>query len=304
MILSTATSIKFGSSHVDRVYHGENFEFLGHDFSYTRDGSIINGNGTPPSSLAGDPLLTSLIADYASIDPESFESCGNLTKVIIGDGVNFIDVNAFDGCGITDLTIGSNVNTFYDSCFNDNPFTNVTLPPRSYGYSFERRVFQNCGNLTGFTLPENTDHLSQEMFAGCTSLTGLTLPLSLQVIGRECFNGCSSLQNFTFPTGHGQNIREIHTRAFHNCTSLTTVDIPRDIDVIEHQAFDGCDSITTFNIRTMSPPGGIRLSDSSYPLNAADFLPTGLTEIHVPTNATGWSSTFNGATVVQDLAAI
>ena len=301
MILSVADSIKIGSSQVDRVYHGENFEFLGYDFSYTRDGSIVNGNGTPPASLAGDTLLTSLIADYATIDAESFSGCTNLTKVILGDGVTNVDINAFDGCGITDLTISPNISSFLNRSFKSNPFTNVTLPPRSYGYGFETGVFENCTNLTSFTLPENSDHLGHEMFQGCTSLTGLTLPFSLKIIGKACFSGCTSLQNFTFPNNNSQNICEIHQSAFKGCTSLTTVDIPGDIDVIESAAFSDCTGITTFNIRKGSPPGGVRLGSSSYPASPANFLPSTLSEIHVPSDAAGWSSTFNGATVIADL---
>ena len=306
MILSSANSIKAGSSNVDRVYHGENFQFLGSDFGYTRDGSIVNGNGTYSAQTAGDSLLTDLIINYYSVGPDAFSGCSNLTGVILTDTVGRVEEGAFLNCGITDLTIGNGLFDFQDSCFRGNSFTNVSLPVRSM--TFELDTFRDCSNLTGFTLPSPCDSVCAGMFMNCTSLTGVFLPNTLQIVGSAAFNGCTSLTGVNF-----QNIREIHSNAFNGCTSLITIDIP-SLDVIESAAFAGCTALTTFNIRANIPPGRHKLANSSYPGTPIDFLPSQLTEIHVPTNApytyydgesdttkNGWQDTFFGRTVIRDL---
>ena len=305
MILDAANSIKFGSSHVDRVYHGENFQFLGHDFSHTTDGSIVNGDGT--YSAAGDPLLTDLIINYSIVGAEAFTGCSNLTGVILTNSVTRIQEEAFSHCGITDLTIGRQVFDFGDQCFQNNPFTNVSLPAQDFSLIFEGATFMDCSNLTGFTLPENCDSICDDMLRNCTSLTDVFLPSTLQVIGTSAFEDCTSLTGV-----HFQNLREIHQSAFNGCTSLTTIDIP-SADVIESAAFSSCTALTTFNIRTNIPPGRHQLGHSSYPGMPIDFLPSHLTEIHVPSGAPytyvdnegntkdGWQNTFFGATVIRDL---
>lgn len=305
MILSSANSIKAGSSNVDRVYHGENFQFLGSDFGYTRDGSIVNGNGTYTAQTAGDSLLTDLIINYGTVATEAFSGCSNLTGVILTNKVTRVEEGAFLSCGITGLTIGDSMFQFEDSCFKGNPFTNVSLPVKNM--IFDSATFMDCPNLTSFTLPSGCDTVCASMLKNCTSLTSLTLPSTLQIVGTGALQECSSLQNFTF-----QNIREIHNSAFLNCTSLTTVDIPSSIDAIEANAFSGCTAVTTFNIRSTKPPGRHRLSSTSYPGTPTDYLPSHLTEIHVRTNApytyfdgtttrNGWQDTFFGRTVVRDL---
>ena len=306
MILDAANSIKFGSSHVDRVYHGENFQFLGHDFSHTTDGSIVNGDGT--YSAAGDPLLTDLIINYSIVGAEAFTGCSNLTGVILTNNVQRVMEETFRNCGITDLTIGRQVFFFGDQCFQNNAFTNVSLPTRSdQAMAFEGATFKDCSNLTGFTLPENCDSICDDMLRNCTSLTDVFLPSTLQVIGTSAFEDCTSLTGV-----HFQNLREIHQSAFNGCTSLTTIDIP-SADVIESAAFSSCTALTTFNIRTNIPPGRHQLGHSSYPGMPIDFLPSHLTEIHVPSGApytyvdnegntkNGWQNTFFSATVIRDL---
>ena len=305
MILDAANSIKFGSSHVDRVYHGENFQFLGHDFSHTTDGSIVNGDGT--YSAAGDPLLTDLIINYSIVGAEAFTGCSNLTGVILTNSVTRIQEEAFSHCGITDLTIGRQVFDFGDQCFQNNPFTNVSLHAQDFSLIFEGATFMDCSNLTGFTLPENCDSICDDMLRNCTSLTDVFLPSTLQVIGTSAFEDCTSLTGV-----HFQNLREIHQSAFNGCTSLTTIDIP-SADVIESAAFSSCTALTTFNIRTNIPPGRHQLGHSSYPGMPIDFLPSHLTEIHVPSGApytyvdnegntkNGWQNTFFSATVIRDL---
>ncbi|MCX6872311.1 MAG: leucine-rich repeat protein, partial [Verrucomicrobia bacterium] len=79
-------------------------------------------------------------------------------------------------------------------------------------------AFQDCGSLTGVTIPAGVTHIGSFAFQNNSSLTGLTLPASLTHIGDFAFHGCGNLTGITLPAG----VVSIGNYAFYRCGNLTS----------------------------------------------------------------------------------
>jgi hypothetical protein len=91
---------------------------------------------------------------------------------------------------------GYPVTSIGSSAFNGTGLTSVTIPDSvtSIGDS----AFRNCTSLTNVIIGNSVTNIGYGAFAGCTSLTRMTIPASVINIGSSAFYGCSSLTNFTF----------------------------------------------------------------------------------------------------------
>ncbi|MCX6880143.1 MAG: leucine-rich repeat protein, partial [Verrucomicrobia bacterium] len=77
-------------------------------------------------------------------------------------------------------------------------------------------AFQDCGSLTGVTIPAGVTHIGSFAFQNNSSLTSLTLPASLSHIGDFAFHGCGNLTGITLPGG----VISIGNYAFYRCSRL------------------------------------------------------------------------------------
>jgi hypothetical protein len=76
-------------------------------------------------------------------------------------------------------------------------------------------MFQNCANLTEFSIPEFVTSLGTGVFYA-TSLTTIKLPSNMTVIGEGAFCRCENLVEVIF----NQVITTIGSIAFGVCTAL------------------------------------------------------------------------------------
>jgi hypothetical protein len=92
---------------------------------------------------------------------------GNITSIIVPEGVTTIQQWAFANSGITSITLPNSLRTI------------------------EQQVFQNCNKLTSITIPAGVTSLGGAVFMGCTSLTSITFAGTLAASG---FNAQAFLQ--------------------------------------------------------------------------------------------------------------
>ena len=113
------------------------------------------------------------IGDY------SFENCGNLTNINLGEGVKYIKSHAFRNCTAIET---------------------IDIPPTEY---ISDNAFMGCTDLKTIHL-SHLKYLGEKTFEGCTSLTDVEIggfttdetdtPPTYQ-IGKQAFTGCTALRN-------------------------------------------------------------------------------------------------------------
>ena len=129
-------------------------------------------------------------------------------------------------------------------------------------------AFQNCTDLTAFTLPTTVTTISSSAFAGCTGLTSITLPATVTILGEGVFAGCTGLTSVSMLG----NITQIN-RAFEGCTALASVTLKQSTTQIINSAFKGCTALTS-----------IQLPSTLQVIGESAFEGSGLTEIDLPSS--------------------
>ena len=100
---------------------------------------------------------------------------GEITKVVIGDGVTTIGNCAFYHCG--------NMESMHI------PNTIVRIGDFA---------FSGCNSLTSVTLPDSLQEIGTMVFFDCTSLTSMTIPASVTKMDNDVFSSCENLKEVHF----------------------------------------------------------------------------------------------------------
>ena len=207
----------------------------------------------------------------------------NINTVNISNGITRIGDYAFNGLGITSITIPDSVtsigvdafyylktyslersiyiNSFKKWCEID--FENYYSNPMSGGSelylnnflikeikipnnitNINDYTFCGCRSLTSVTIPDSVTSIGEGAFRDCTNLTSIAIPDSVTRIGEFTFSGCESLKSITIP----DSVTSIGREAFSGCESLTSITIPDCVTSIGNGAFYGCKSLTSITI--------------------------------------------------------
>ena len=207
----------------------------------------------------------------------------NINTVNISNGITRIGDYAFNGLGITSITIPDSVtsigvdafyylktyslersiyiNSFKKWCEID--FENYYSNPMSGGSelylnnflikeikipnnitNINDYTFCGCRSLTSVTIPDSVTSIGEGAFRDCTNLTSIAIPDSVTRIGEFTFSGCESLKSITIP----DSVTSIGREAFSGCESLTCITIPDSITSIENYTFGYCTSLTSITI--------------------------------------------------------
>ena len=183
-------------------------------------------------------------------------------------------VGAFQGSGVTSLTIPSSVTAIAEGAFSGcRSLTAITVDPLDSVYSsvagvlFDKSetvlnqypagkagsyaipgsvtniansAFSLSTGLTSVTIPDSVTSIEAGAFTSCTGLTSVTIPNSVTSIGALAFANCYGLTNVTIPA----SLTSIAWEAFSQCTNLKNVTIPDGVTNIEFNAFELCLSLT------------------------------------------------------------
>jgi hypothetical protein len=104
------------------------------------------------------------------VDGSGFESCTEITSVVVPNSVIEIRGSAFKWCSkLTSVTIPEHINKIPTQCFNQ------------------------CYNLVDFTIPSVVTLIELDAFKACGKLSPLTVPDSVTSIGRYAFSGIDTV---------------------------------------------------------------------------------------------------------------
>ena len=146
---------------------------------------------------------------------------GNISEVIIKDGVTSIGANAFKEKNLSSIIVGNSV--------------------KRIGW----QAFYGCEELTSITIPNSVTSIDLEAFRYCSGLTSITIIDNGAIsIGTQAFQGCGKLASVNF----GNGVKSIEGYAFMNCSSLTSVTIPNSVTKIGSSAFANCIGLTSVTI--------------------------------------------------------
>ena len=210
----------------------------------------------------------------------------NINTVNISNGITRIGDCAFDGLGITSITIPDSVTSIGNDAFGDcENLTDITIPDSVT--SIGEGAFRNCKSLTSITIPCSVTSIGYKAFCFCENLTNITIPDSVTSIGDDAFYYCASLTSITIPNG----VTSIGDYTFYGCTSLTSITIPNSVTSIENFTFYGCTSLTSITIPNSVTSIG----------NYTFYGCTSLTSITIPDSviSIGWCAFYDCASLTS-----
>lgn len=193
-----------------------------------------------PAEIGGKPVT---VIGYNS-DRGAFANNGNITKVVIPEGVTEIDATSFLNCksladiefpeSLAEITMvwrsWSSVEAeipfdgtpWLEAKRAENPLVivnDILIDGQTCSRDVEipdgvtkicGGVFSGCTTVTSVTIPNGVEKIEANAFYGCERLTEIVLPDSVSYIGDYGFCECTALENVTFPN----NTVEMGTNIF------------------------------------------------------------------------------------------
>lgn len=200
----------------------------------------------------------------AGIGKDAYKACKSVEKIIIAEGIQYIDDGAFAECQLlkevvlpsTLTRIGSKEDKSKTDRYNylylgneDNggAFANTAIKriilPAGLTY-LGKETFMYCTELDEIDLPNGITELKPSTFEYCSSLKKVLLPDELTRIGMKTFSECSKLQKIMLPA----KVRVIDESAFRSCKTLKNIQLNEGLRVIGNSVFENCNSMTEITL--------------------------------------------------------
>ena len=190
----------------------------------------------------------------------SFVGCGELTTVIIPDGVRAIGFCAFKNCkSLSTVSV---------------PNTVIKLGSSS---------FEGCSRLTRLELPDSIKTIGKYAFRDCISLSSIALPNHIAIIEESTFSGCKELSCIEIPN----SVTEIKESAFYGCKKIVSIGIPKNVREIGNCTFAGCEALSVITISKGVTQLGGYLFSGCKSLKSI-YIPESVTKFYGH-NPDGWS---------------
>ena len=181
--------------------------------------------------------------NVTSIDPDAFNGCSELRRIVIPSNVEEIGLRSFKGCqNITSINIPDNVKTIGYQAFMDCTELSSLVLPNSMT-KIDYSTFERCSALKSIVIPSGVTSIGNRAFVGCQSLTSVVFPEVVYTIGKYAFSLCIELSSVIL-----NDVISIGDYAFDACVKLTNISISDKLVSIGNYAFIGCNSLQTFVI--------------------------------------------------------
>lgn len=156
--------------------------------------------------------------------PAGREGAYTIPATVHGKEIDQIWTSGFEGAsGLTGISIPSSIGRLGTAAFEGTGLTHVTIPDTVQ--QVDPAVFQNCTKLVSVKLPARLAEIDQYMFANCISLQYVDMPDSITKINIYAFHNCTSLTSLALP----KNLSSLSVGCFDKCINLQHVVVPPSV---------------------------------------------------------------------------
>ena len=156
-----------------------------------------------------------------------FQDCHNLSVVTLPSTLKKIGIVAFCGSGITSIDLPEGLQQIGEWAFFDCDIDNINIPASCNNFSL---AFTKVRTVN---IAEGISDIVDGAFLSCSMLEEIKLPSSLKTIGSDAFWACTSLNHIDLPDG----LESVGESAF-SFSGLTSVVIPESVCKIGIWAFE------------------------------------------------------------------
>ena len=214
---------------------------------------------------------------------------GNMTNIIISEGITKIGASAFCGQKTTSLTMPKTLTEIGNGAFYKLPeLTSVTF--NSKLLTIGNNGFTYCGKLSTLIFQNDSvlSSIGEDCFYQCP-IRDLSLPDSVLTIGDECFRDCgiTSLKL-------SANLTTIGFRAFLG-NSFQFLEIPTTVTTLGDRSFDNNTALEEVQFLGSKPP---TMGDSSTVFDFSDNLK----KVYIPKGSlSDYKSAFSNASAILNI---
>lgn len=156
--------------------------------------------------------------------PAGREGAYTIPSTVHSKKIDQIWTSGFEGAsGLTGITIPASIGRLGTAAFEGTGLTHVTIPDTVE--QVDPAVFQNCTKLVSVKLPAGLAEIDQYMFANCISLQYVDMPDSITKINIYAFHNCTSLTSLALP----KNLSSLSVGCFDKCINLQHVVVPPSV---------------------------------------------------------------------------
>lgn len=156
--------------------------------------------------------------------PAGRQGAYTIPSEVNGKEIDQIWTSGFEGAsGLTDISIPASIGRLGTAAFEGTGLTHVTIPDTVR--QVDPAVFQNCTKLVSVKLPAGLAEIDQYMFANCISLQHVDMPDSITKINIYAFHNCTSLTSLALP----KNLSSLSVGCFDKCINLQHVVVPPSV---------------------------------------------------------------------------
>jgi len=217
------------------------------DFTYQLwNGDIALNSYHGPGGEVRIPATIEGLAVTRIVGP-MFPNRGDVTAVVLPPTVSVIASYAFNGSGITSITLPASVVSVEQAFKGADRLQNINVDPanplfssidgvlfRTDKTSFSFLWEYPAGRAGAYTVPNGVTGIGRLAFAYCNKLTDVTLAPTVEWVVEDGFAYCRKLRTVSIPEGVGG----LGQFSFRSCPELRRVSLPSTIQSANYAFFD------------------------------------------------------------------